>query len=69
MFLLLTGSITKKGEVLECIWFRNLTSKTGAIVHAGDNRKGEGDGDKETVFVSGVEMLPRLRQLALMLLP
>lgn len=38
-------------EVLDVIWFRQLKSKDGNIVHSGDNRTGDGDGDDETIHV------------------
>ena len=34
------------------IFFNNTTSACGSVVHNGDNRTGEGDGDDETVTVS-----------------
>lgn len=33
------------------VWFRQLTSIDGSIVHSGDNRTGAGDGDDETINV------------------
>ncbi len=33
------------------VWFRQLASKDGSIVHSGDNRTGAGDGDDETINV------------------
>lgn len=38
-------------NVLDTIWFRSLQGMNGAIVHSGDNRTGEGDGDDETISV------------------
>jgi tellurium resistance protein TerD len=34
------------------IFYNNLTSPDGAVVHQGDNRTGEGHGDDETIFVA-----------------
>lgn len=39
-------------SVLDVIWFRQLKSKDGNIVHSGDNRTGDGDGDDETIHVN-----------------
>lgn len=39
------------GQVLDQVWFRQLTSKDGAIQHSGDNRTGDGDGDDESIAV------------------
>lgn len=36
---------------LDQVWFRQLTSKDGSIVHSGDNLTGAGDGDDETINV------------------
>jgi len=33
------------------IFYNNLTSPDGAIVHQGDNRTGEGEGDDESLFI------------------
>lgn len=34
------------------IFYNNLKSSDGSIVHSGDNRSGEGDGDDETVKIN-----------------
>jgi tellurium resistance protein TerZ len=39
------------GALLDSVWFRQLTSKDGSIVHTGDNRTGAGDGDDEQIAV------------------
>jgi tellurium resistance protein TerZ len=36
---------------VDVIWFRQLKSKDGSIVHTGDNRTGAGDGDDEQINV------------------
>ncbi len=38
-------------NVLDVVWFRQLRSKDGSIVHTGDNLTGEGDGDDEQIIV------------------
>lgn len=38
-------------RLVDEIWFRQLASKDGSIVHSGDNRTGAGDGDDETINV------------------
>lgn len=37
--------------LLDQVWFRQLASRDGSIVHSGDNRTGAGDGDDETINV------------------
>lgn len=36
---------------VDTVWFRQLKSKDGSIVHTGDNRTGAGDGDDEQIIV------------------
>ena len=38
------------------VWFRQLRSRDGSIIHTGDNRTGAGEGDDEQIIVdlSGV---------------
>ncbi len=41
----------ENGGQADAVWFRQLTSKDGSIVHTGDNRTGAGDGDDEQICV------------------
>jgi len=34
------------------VFYNNLTSPDGSVVHQGDNRTGEGDGDDESIFIN-----------------
>ena len=45
-------------EVLDAVWFQQLRSEDGSIIHTGDNRTGAGDGDDEQIIVDLVA-LPR----------
>jgi tellurium resistance protein TerZ len=36
---------------VDVVWFRQLKSLDGSIVHTGDNRTGAGDGDDEQIIV------------------
>lgn len=38
--------------LVDTIWFRQLRSRDGSIVHTGDNRTGDGDGDDEQIIVN-----------------
>ncbi|ULH14363.1 TerD family protein [Deinococcus sp. KNUC1210] len=40
------------GQLLDNVWFRQLQSKDGSVVHTGDNRTGAGDGDDEQIRVN-----------------
>ena len=39
-------------QAVDAIWFSQLKSKDGSIVHTGDNRTGEGDGDDEKIKIN-----------------
>ncbi|MDP3010788.1 MAG: TerD family protein [Methylococcales bacterium] len=38
-------------KIIDTVWFRQLKSKDGSIVHTGDNLTGEGEGDDEQIIV------------------
>ena len=40
-----------EGAIVDTVWFRQLRSKDGSIVHTGDNLTGAGDGDDEQICV------------------
>jgi tellurium resistance protein TerZ len=40
------------GKVVDMVWFRQLKSKDGSILHTGDNLTGEGEGDDEQIIVN-----------------
>jgi len=42
----------EQGAQTDAVWFRQLKSKDGSIIHTGDNRTGEGDGDDEQIIVN-----------------
>jgi tellurium resistance protein TerZ len=39
------------GGLIDQVWFRQLQSADGSILHTGDNRTGAGDGDDEQIVV------------------
>ncbi len=39
------------GNMIDVVWFGQLKSKDGSIVHTGDNRTGAGEGDDEQIIV------------------
>ena len=43
-------------QVLEIVYYGNLRSKDGSLMHTGDNLTGKGDGDDESIMVD----LPRV---------
>ena len=48
-------------QVVDTVWFRQLASRDGSIVHSGDNRTGDGDGDDEQIRVN-LSSVPRSAQ-------
>jgi tellurium resistance protein TerZ len=47
-------------QAVDTVWFRQLTGLSGAIVHSGDNRTGEGDGDDEVINVDLSKLPPQV---------
>lgn len=47
------------------IFYNNLTSTDGSVVHGGDNRTGAGDGDDETINVDLVKVPADVTKLAI----
>ena len=47
----------RSGTLLDSVWFRQLQSQDGSIIHTGDNRTGAGDGDDEQIIVD-LQSLP-----------
>jgi tellurium resistance protein TerZ len=39
------------GNLTDAVWFRQLRSKDGSVLHTGDNLTGEGEGDDEVINV------------------
>ena len=52
-----------QGALLDQVWFSQLRSKDGALVHLGDNRTGAGDGDDESINVDLGAVNPAVRTL------
>lgn len=42
--------LNERGDIIDAVWFRQLKSKDGSVVHTGDNRTGDGDGDDEQII-------------------
>jgi tellurium resistance protein TerZ len=40
-----------QGNVVDQVWWKQLRSADGSVVHTGDNRTGAGDGDDESIVV------------------
>ena len=53
----------RDGKLLDAVWWKQLKSKDGAIVHTGDNRTGDGDGDDESIIVDLQALPPQVATL------
>jgi tellurium resistance protein TerZ len=42
----------EQNKLVDSIWFGQLKSKDGSVVHSGDNRTGAGEGDDEQIVVN-----------------
>ena len=51
---------------LDVVWFRQLKSRDGSIVHSGDNRTGAGDGDDEQINVSLQQVPANVKSIVFM---
>lgn len=56
--------IDEQLNVVDTVWFRQLTSQCGSVKHQGDNRTGEGDGDDEKIEIALNSLAPNIRHLA-----
>lgn len=52
------------GNTIDIIWFCQLKSKCGSVIHTGDNLTGEGDGDDEVIIVDLTRLPPQVEYLA-----
>lgn len=53
----------EQNKVADTIWFRQLKSRDGSVVHTGDNRTGEGDGDDEQIIVDLTKVPANIKAL------
>jgi len=51
---------------VDVVWFRQLKSRDGSIVHSGDNRTGAGDGDDEQINVSLQQVPANVKSIVFM---
>jgi tellurium resistance protein TerZ len=53
----------EQGRQEDAVWFRQLKSRDGSIVHTGDNRTGAGDGDDEQIIVDLMRVPANIKSL------
>jgi tellurium resistance protein TerZ len=49
---------------LDAVWFKQLKSRDGSIIHTGDNLTGEGEGDDEQIIVNLNKVPAEVKYLA-----
>lgn len=57
----------KNGKVLkdeDFVFYNNLTARDGAVVHTGDNRTGDGDGDDEAIIIDFAKIPAEIEKIA-----
>ncbi len=47
------------------VFYNNLSARNGAVVHNGDNRTGEGDGDDETILIDFSKVPQEIEKIAI----
>ncbi len=60
--------VTANGKVRnndDFIFYNQLSSKDGSVVHQGDNRTGEGDGDDEQVLINLATVSPEIERVVI----
>ncbi|MDJ0316623.1 MULTISPECIES: TerD family protein [Arthrobacter] len=60
--------VTSSGKVRnndDFIFYNQLESKDGSVVHQGDNRTGEGDGDDEQVLINLATVSPEIERVVI----
>jgi tellurium resistance protein TerZ len=53
----------EQGKQTDVVWFRQLKSNDGSVVHTGDNRDGAGDGDDEQIIVDLTKVPASIKSL------
>jgi len=55
--------LSAQGQVLEIVYYGNLRSKDGSLMHTGDNLTGKGDGDDESIMVDLPNVSPAVAHI------
>lgn len=53
----------EQNHLVDQVWFRQLQSTCGSVIHTGDNRTGAGDGDDESIIVDLSKVNPAVMTL------
>ena len=60
----LVGASGKVENEKNFVFYNNLVSADGSVVHTGDNRTGEGDGDDESIKIDLAKISPSGKEIA-----
>lgn len=61
----LVGANGRVNNDLDFIFYNNLTHSSGGVVHTGDNRTGEGDGDDEQIIIDFASIPQEIEKVAI----
>lgn len=61
----LLDSNAKVANEKDFVFYNNLSSSDGSVVHTGDNRTGEGDGDDESIKVDLSKISSSIKEIAI----
>jgi len=56
-----------KNEILEIIYHKNMKDKNCSIIHQGDNKTGEGEGDDEILSIDFIKLDPNVVTIAVII--
>lgn len=59
----LLGASGKVKNEKNFVFYNNLTSADGSVVHTGDNRTGEGEGDDEAIKIDLSKISPNVKEI------
>ena len=61
----LLDSNAKVANEKDFVFYNNLSSSDGSVVHTGDNRTGEGDGDDEVIMIDFSKIPSEIKKIAI----
>ena len=61
----LVGANGKTNNDLDFIFYNNLKHSSGSVIHTGDNRTGEGDGDDEAIKIDFTKVPSDIEKIAI----
>lgn len=62
---LLLGADNRIRNEKDFVFYNNLSTPNGSVVHQGDNRTGNGDGDDETIIIELDQVDPEIQRIVI----